>query len=236
MPRSAVTLAILTSCIATLLSACSGTHTIDAAPSKSMSPSQSPSTSSTAPTASTGSAASPLPTGAQLLAALPPLPAGAKPFPASTGPNGLLDAKGYVTAAMVPNAAQDLPIELRRGLQAGARWTWATSNGELVEIFMARFATDEGAESYYLMEHAAKTKEYAGVAPTVVPGVPTSFNLSITKLDDYGNANVRVHAVAGDTVVVVNVLSPATPDPSTANALTLQMAKQLCSDQGIQLH
>ncbi|MEY9872626.1 hypothetical protein ABH931_002103 [Streptacidiphilus sp. MAP12-33] len=240
MYRATTRAAALALCVLPLLSACvsgslvppghSAGHSAGPAQSSAASP---PATALASPASTAAQAA---PTSAQLTAALPALPAGAKPWVASTGPNGLLDAAGYVGVAFgKANAATDLPIELNRGLQSGARWTWATTDGELVEILLARFRTDIGAQSYYLMEHAAKLKKYPTVTPEPVPGIGTGFVQSIASLDAYGNALVRLHAVAGDTVIVVNVSNPATPDPTTADTLALAIAKKLCADQGCSL-
>jgi hypothetical protein len=233
MHRTTARAAALTLVALPWLSACA----IGASSPSSATTSASPSAAAPTIPAAANSQTLAAPTGAHLTAALPPLPTGARSWVASTGPNGLLDAAGFVSAAFgKANVMADLPIELNRGLQSGARWTWAAKNGQLTEILLARFRSDVGAQSYYLMEHAAKLKKYPSVTPTPVPGITTSFTLAIPTLDSYGNAVVRVHAVAGDTVIIINVLNPATPDETTANTLALQIARKLCADQGCSLN
>ena len=241
-------MAVLGLCVLPSLAACSGSEAAASSSAKAVSkPGTEATASALAPPLATSaplSTSAPMASGeavvapnvaapslAQLKAALPARPAGATPWPASYGPEGVLTAAQYVAAAG-PDNASELALQQRRGLQSGANWTWNAPDGVQVEILLARYTTDVGAQSYYLSERTGLLKEYSGVTPFQLPGEPESWGLPIATLDSFGDAVVRTNALAGDTVIIVNVNNPATPDTADANAVSSRIYRALCAAQG----
>ena len=226
MPRLSLSVAALGLCVVPLVAAC----TADARPSAAR-PSAAKAAGSPGVGVKAAAASASGPSRAQLRAALPPRPAGSKPWPASYGPEGVLTDRQYIAAAG-PNTVAELNLQRERGLQFGANWSWSEPSGVQVEILLARYATPAGAASYYASERSGQLQRYPGVTAYTLPGEPQSFGLPIaTVQNDPGETVVRTNALAGDTVIVVNVNRPVTPDTAVANAVSRRIRQSLCADQ-----
>lgn len=232
--RPALSLAAIGLCLVSSLCGCDSAHSAGKS-GAATGPARAAATASDTPApaapAGTGDSTMAAPSSAQLRAALPARPAGATPWPASYGPEGILTARQYVIYAG-PDTSSELALQQHRGLLFGANWTWSEPDGEQVEILLARYSTPNGAESYYLNEQRSLTATYAKVTPYTLPGEAQSFGLPIATLNSFGDAVVRTNALAEDTVIVVNVNNPATPDTALADSVSDRILRALCTDQG----
>ena len=167
---------------------------------------------------------------ADLLAtALPPLPTGAKLWPATLGPTGPLTAPQYATAMFgTADASADLLVERQRGLDFGAVRRWNQPDGVMVSVFLGHYSLPRGAESAFLAQSTSEKRTDAADRHFTVPGVAESYGVAIPTLDSYGNALTNLHLVAGDVLIRVAVGSPAQPDPEVAAAVAATVYTNVC--------
>ena len=185
-------------------------------------------TADTMPADTTPGDSTPALTAGRLATALPPLPAGATLWAASTGPTGPLTAAQYATAMFGSAAGTDLPIEQQRGLDFGAVRRWRQPDGVLVSVFLGHYDLPLGAESAFLVQSTGEKKDDAADAHFTVPGVAASYGVALPALDSYGDAQTNLHLVAGDVLIRVAVGSPARPDPAAATAVAESVYADVC--------
>ncbi|MFC1429454.1 hypothetical protein ACEZDB_02125 [Streptacidiphilus sp. N1-3] len=186
-------------------------------------PTPTPTPAATTTTAAPVTAAA-LPTGpvtaAQLVAALPPRPAGAKAWAGRGGPSGALTQKQYLTvefgAAEAPKA---LAAERQLGLRSGAQRAWQQRNGTQVLVTFGDYRDRTGAKAAYLQIEAALEQDDAGATDFTLPGAADSYGIGTA-------AGSELLVLAGSELLHVEVKSP--DSVGTAKAVALQAYGNLC--------
>ncbi|WP_035798717.1 hypothetical protein [Kitasatospora mediocidica] len=215
----------------------SAAHTTATAQATHAEPSPAGSAAASAPTSASASAA---PTTvaapssadiAKLVADLPPAPADSKQFDDGK-PEGALTADQFVDGLFSPaSQAKAHTTEAARGLQFAARRAWMSDTSAFVDIYLIRFATSKGAESFYDSRMTSDAANFDANTSSA-PQLPNSKVFVKTALDKYGNALARIYVQVGNTVITVYTASPATPDKDTVSALALQAYHAVTAQQG----
>ncbi|RAG82715.1 hypothetical protein DN069_26060 [Streptacidiphilus pinicola] len=156
----------------------------------------------------------------QVLAALPQRPATARDWTGAQDPSamGILTVEQFIEADYTPSAwTTERGAQQSRGLQFAGRRAWYDpATATYVDSFVIHYASAAGAESDYLSQVKADAKNYDAQGSFTVPGVAKSKVFVKSGLDSNGNALTMGLAVAGDDVLRVVVMKPATPDHDTA--------------------
>lgn len=152
--------------------------------------------------------------GAQLLATILPVPAGAHAW---TDRNGALDLDGFAHALFKPDfVSRAKAVLVRRRFVAAARQGWISNDGSQTDIFLVRFAAPTGAESMYKsMAHTWQTTGAPHQHTFAAPADHATGSV-ISTLDNLGNASVKLISVRKNLFVYIHYFTPATPDRSGA--------------------
>ncbi|MHA6759971.1 hypothetical protein [Streptacidiphilus sp. PAMC 29251] len=183
--------------------------------------------------AATTAAAAPQPSGpvtaTQLVAALPPRPAGAKGWAGRGGPSGALSQRQYLTVEFgAASAAKLLPGEQQAGLTSGAQRSWRQPNGTLVLAVVGDYRDRAGAKASYLQIEYELELGDAGDTDFTLPGAADSYGIGDPTLDQAGNTESDLLVLAGNTLLHVEVKAPGTVDQATAKAVAAQVYANLC--------
>jgi hypothetical protein len=151
-----------------------------------------------------------------------PVPAGAKPWSANT--NALMSRVSFVKSFYDKSDwTMEEALLARRGFVAAVWEGWNNADGSHQSIMLVRFATPAGAtsdfdaeRSYYdLVLGKQEPKPVTLLADSAIRAV----GWSSPTLDSVGNAKVEFAVVIGDTEIVVDEWTAATPDPAAAKVL-----------------
>ncbi|MBM9506228.1 hypothetical protein [Actinacidiphila acididurans] len=155
--------------------------------------------------------------GAQLLATILPVPAGAHAW---TVRNGVLDLDGFARGLFAADAVSgEKAVLARRRFVVAARQSWFGTDGSQADIFLVRFAAPTGAESMY--ESMAHTWQTGNTPHQTIFADPADHATGAVNsaVDKLGNAGVKMISVRGDVFVYVHYFTAATPDRSGAQHL-----------------
>lgn len=211
-------------------SACTGGGTAGALPHPAASTSAAvplPAPSAT-PSATPSAAPTAEPTTAQLAAALPSLPGGARPWP-TAAPTGPLTQRQFTSAEFgADKVAKYLPLEQQFGLRFGAGRGWRNGAGVTVEVLIGEYRDRTGATTVYQgLTDGDKTVD-GGDSHFTLTGAPDSFGISDPTPDSHGDTTASLRALAGTMVLEVTVTAPAVPDQATAKSVAAQTYAKLC--------
>ncbi|MFD8481053.1 hypothetical protein [Kitasatospora sp. NPDC059673] len=138
----------------------------------------------------------------------------------STQAGGVLDLDGTVDVligASGTDAKADMQRRLaQRGFVVAARHSWTAPDGRRADTLLMRFSADPGAEGLA----GTLAQDLRSINPDTAFTDPSdlSTGVVVNTPDSRGRARVALVAPHGD-VVVLNYLTPATPDKRTAMVL-----------------
>jgi hypothetical protein len=151
-----------------------------------------------------------------LLDCLMPAPSGSSPW-LNAGKTGALSLNDLVKSdyGALPKAEQqDVTARLKaEGLSAIVRRAWLADNGDVVDLFVYRFATSTGARSYYLSNTVG-----GGPMPLKkhLPGFAgNEITLCASKPDSEGGIASNSYVDDGDFDIEAFVTSPAKVDTAS---------------------
>jgi hypothetical protein len=161
--------------------------------------------SALAPAACQSPAAGPV--GRQLLAEMPPLPAGAKRIRPASIP-AVMSLSSYVHTLYGGDLAE-LDRLKARCFQAAAFFDYQLPNGMTVATYLVRFDQPAGAVSYARAVFQADLGDMANASHAAVSGLSDGEIIRSAKLDSLGNTRSRGFGDVGNVMILIHVYVPA---------------------------
>ena len=159
-------------------------------------------------------------------------PAGAQPYSAPLGPNGVVTAQQFITA-FYPDDAQynnQIADQLQaEGLQSVAHRNWEVTDGDQVDIVLLGFSNALGAQ-----DRAKVVEDGTQGDPTLTTfsgsGLPSEVVAFADRtVDKYGNIGVRAYAAYGQVEMEFNYFRPGSLD---AGDLVSQIKREVALLKG----
>jgi hypothetical protein len=147
------------------------------------------------------------PAGQQLLAEMPPLPAGAKRVQPTQIP-AVMSVSRYVHTLYSTYPAELGQLKARC-FQAAAFFEYVLPNGMIVATYLVRFDQLSGAVSYARATFQADLTDTPHASHAAVSGVSDGQIIRSAKLDGYGNTRSRALGDVGNVMILIHVYVPA---------------------------
>ncbi len=161
--------------------------------------------------------------GAALLARIVPAPPGAREFAMTNAPGGVLDLDQNVKQ-FFSTGPTEAGILRQEGFVVAAATDYQRTDGLQILTHLTQFATQDGAQSYFLQRRAAWTRDADVTGSFTVPGGGVGYEKHA--LDKLGNRRTVMYERIGDIVVALDVYTAGTFNRSVDLAImAVQMRK-----------
>jgi hypothetical protein len=161
---------------------------------------------------------------AALTARLLPMPAGASPV--NLLKQGELSLDDYVQE-LYGTSSDAMQRLTALCFQAGAFREWSLPSGNVVAIWLAQFASNDGARSYILGTEQADSDTAGNTVRFTVPGVGDGTGIARPSIDKDGNTLCHLLGDNGGVAMLIHVYVPGHLDDAFATQVLQQQNARL---------